>query len=70
MKSRKLDVVEIENGYPLRYPTDSEMLVHIAEFITYERDCCPFFEFELRVEGMRFNVAETHRPQRSKGFHS
>ena len=29
---------------------DSETFRNAAEFVTYERLCCPFFAFELEVE--------------------
>ena len=50
LKAEKQEVAEIGNGYSFRYGTESGMLRDIAEFITYERVCCPFFDFELRVE--------------------
>ena len=50
LKAEKQEVAEIQNGFMFRYVTESGMLRDIAEFITYERLCCPFFDFELRVE--------------------
>ena len=50
LKSKKQEVSEIEDGYSFRFPTDSGMLLDMVEFITYERVCCPFFDFHLRVE--------------------
>ncbi len=42
---------ELPDGYALRLPTDSSFILLAAEFITLERLCCPFFNFELQVEG-------------------
>jgi hypothetical protein len=41
---------ELSDGYAYRFPAESRMLQVVAEFITYERLCCPFFHFELVVE--------------------
>ena len=40
----------LPNGYAFRLPTDSPMLLKAAEFIAYERLCCPFFAFHIEVE--------------------
>ncbi len=42
------DIQEFPVGYAFRLP--EEMLVKGAEFIAYERLCCPFFNFSLEVE--------------------
>ena len=44
------DFNELPNGYGIRFPTNKDMLVTLAEFITLERQCCAFFDFTLRVE--------------------
>ena len=43
-------VKELNDGYAFRFKTDSQLIQEIAEFIVYERLCCPFFDFELAVE--------------------
>lgn len=50
LKTKKQEVKELPDGYALRYAMDSETFRNAAEFITYERLCCPFFAFELEVE--------------------
>lgn len=42
-------VREIENGYELQFPNETEFIPRIAEFISNERLCCPFLEFTLHV---------------------
>lgn len=37
------------DGYTLRFPAASEVIVLLAEFITFERLCCPFLHFQLDV---------------------
>ena len=41
---------ELPNGYAFRLPNESEVLRTAAEFIAFERLCCPFFGFGLEIE--------------------
>src|SRR5215470_15790621 len=40
----------LPNGYALRLPTSSEMVLTAARFIANESLCCSFFTFTLEVE--------------------
>lgn len=42
-------VVELPNGLAFRHPADPATLLAIAEFISLERRCCPFLNFDLEV---------------------
>jgi len=42
-------VREIENGYELQFPNETEFISGIVEFISNERLCCPFLEFNLNI---------------------
>lgn len=44
------EIKELSNGYAFRLPDESEVLLKVAEFISLERLCCPFFDFTLEVE--------------------
>ena len=44
------EVVELEDGYAFRHSSDRAMLLAVAEFVSNERLCCPFFEFGITVE--------------------
>ena len=44
------EVVELEDGYAFRHSPDRAMLLAVAEFVSNERLCCPFFEFGITVE--------------------
>ena len=44
------EVRELPDGYALRLPAESVMIKDVAEWITLERLCCPFFRFEMEVE--------------------
>ena len=41
---------ELPNGYSVRLPNESAILVTAEEFIALERLCCPFFDFNLEIE--------------------
>jgi hypothetical protein len=47
------EVKELADGYQLRLPADSAMLLKVAEYITNERLCCAFLRFTLEVEPSR-----------------
>src|SRR5579859_3857842 len=44
-----LEVVDLPDGCALRLPADDDALRLAADFIGFERRCCPFFEFNLNV---------------------
>jgi hypothetical protein len=43
-------VKELNDGHAFRFKAESQLIQAAAEFIVYERLCCPFFNFELTVE--------------------
>lgn len=47
----KQEVRELPDGYALRYAANPQSIKDLAEFVTYERLCCPFLNFEMAVEG-------------------
>jgi hypothetical protein len=59
-----LRVDELEDGYEFRFPGSAEWTAKLTEFIVFERECCPFFAFELVFEpgggpiGLRVRGAE------------
>lgn len=44
------EVRELPDGYSFRLPNDSDMLLIIAEDLSFERLCCPFLRFTLEIE--------------------
>lgn len=44
------EIKELPDGYAFRFPSDTPMLEDVAEWITYERLCCPFFTFAMEME--------------------
>jgi hypothetical protein len=47
--ARRLAVRETADGYIFDYPAGSDVIRALAEFVTLERRCCPFFDFALEV---------------------
>jgi hypothetical protein len=43
-------IEELGNGYAFRLPYTRETLQNLAEFIVFERLCCPFFGFALEIK--------------------
>ena len=39
----------VENGYTLTFPNETDYINKIAAFISNERLCCPFLEFNLHI---------------------
>lgn len=50
LKDARQQLQEFEDGYAFRFKAESQLIRDAAEFIVYERLCCPFFDFELSVE--------------------
>ncbi len=44
------EIRELPNGYAFRFSSDAKMIQDLADFIANERLCCPFFDFELKLE--------------------
>jgi hypothetical protein len=43
------EIRELENGYAFCLNREFEVLAQVAEFITLEKLCCPFFGFIVEV---------------------
>jgi hypothetical protein len=42
---------ELPDGYEVQLRGDSDAIISVAEWVTLERLCCPFFTFQLQIEG-------------------
>ena len=40
---------ELDDGYAFRHSSDAKVLIALAEYVTLERLCCPFFDFAIEV---------------------
>ncbi|MEJ7589607.1 MAG: hypothetical protein WKI04_18805 [Ferruginibacter sp.] len=60
---------EIENGFAFIFTGSDNMLDEIFEFIKTERECCPFFSFNLFISGVKSEAClEITGPNGSKDF--
>jgi hypothetical protein len=61
LAARRQDVIEplfrgvqqvrdLPDGYGLAFPGEAEWLARLSAFVAFERECCPFFTFELVCE--------------------
>lgn len=44
------EISELEDGFAFRFPVFDPWAEKILEFVMEERQCCPFFTFEITVE--------------------
>ena len=49
-ESAALGAEPVSGGFAIRYLAHADTIVRLAEFITLERLCCPFLDFEIRLE--------------------
>jgi hypothetical protein len=47
---------ELADGYSFTYTANEQTIKDVAEFVAYERLCCPFLNFEMSVEGENFHL--------------
>ena len=45
-----LETAELEDGYGFKLRVNVVTVTDVAEWITYERLCCPFFSFEIELQ--------------------
>jgi hypothetical protein len=50
LQMNRQEIKELPNGYAFRLLPEPSVIKDAAEWITYERLCCPFFDFGLEVE--------------------
>lgn len=50
MRSARLEIKELPNGYAFRYRAGTVSLEELADWVTTEARCCPFFDMSIQVE--------------------
>ncbi len=48
--SGRLETEEFDDGYGFVFPGDADWAEKLVTFVVAERECCPFFAFELLFE--------------------
>ena len=46
----RAETIELGNGFAFRFKDGSVSLADLAEWISAERKCCPFFDFEIEQQ--------------------
>ena len=46
----RLEIRELPDGYAFRVQQETVAIADLAEWISFERKCCPFFSFEIELE--------------------
>ena len=49
LRPRILAFDELSEGYAARFATDPATVLRLAEFVTLERLCCPFFDLGITL---------------------
>jgi hypothetical protein len=49
MANARLETVELADGYAFRFRPDALSLSELADWVTTESRCCPFFDLEIGV---------------------
>jgi len=50
LKAANVERREEATGYAFRFHTAQASLMDVAEWVNFERRCCPFFDFEIRLQ--------------------
>jgi hypothetical protein len=50
LKAADVERKEEANGYAFRIDTSQASLVDVAEWVNFEKRCCPFFDFEISLQ--------------------
>jgi hypothetical protein len=50
LEAARIEIQELPDGYSFRLRSDLISLTEVAEWISYECKCCPFFDFEIQLE--------------------
>ena len=62
LKSKVVEKRELELGFSYRFRGNDENLYMVFEFIKAERQCCPFFEFQVHVGSDMVTLEVTGEP--------
>jgi hypothetical protein len=50
LSAKRKQIVEIEKGYEFQYNPSDVSVVEVADWVTLESKCCPFFDFHIDLE--------------------
>lgn len=50
IKGARIETKELTDGYAFRLQAEQVSLSELAEYVSSERKCCPFFDFEIELQ--------------------
>lgn len=50
LRVRKTSIRELQDGFEFEFPSDAATFQLVAEWVSNERLCCPFFDFGMHFE--------------------
>jgi hypothetical protein len=50
LEAARIEIQELPDGYSFRLRGELISVTEVAEWVSYESSCCPFFEFEILQE--------------------
>lgn len=56
LKAVIVEKQEVRDGFAYTFPGTDVILNQLITFIQSERECCPFFKFELIIQDVQSNV--------------
>lgn len=69
LRSAVFEVRELEHGFGYRFLCSGDGLLELAQFVDFERQCCPFLRFRITVEpGDNSAWLEMSGPEGTKEF--
>jgi hypothetical protein len=51
IEQARVETIELANGFAFRFQEGTISLAELAEWVSAERKCCPFFDFEIELQG-------------------
>ena len=69
IKAGMRETSEMRNGYRFSFPKDNSWIRKISEMIILEKECCPFLNFKLKINGGQESIIlELTGPKGAKEF--
>ncbi|HYL99667.1 MAG TPA: hypothetical protein VEZ90_11990 [Blastocatellia bacterium] len=50
LRSVNKSIRELTNGYEFEFPADQKTFQMLTEWVIQERECCPFFDIDVRLD--------------------
>lgn len=51
-----IETKELGNGFAFSFPPNDDWLLELAQFILFERECCPFLDFKLIIKANQTSI--------------